>query len=68
MTNFPFCRIQNNVTNQGIFALAIETNLGMKGNGLYGYDTVALSYLGSNLPSLSHQVVAGIVTEDFYMG
>ncbi|KAG0650599.1 hypothetical protein D0Z07_2577 [Hyphodiscus hymeniophilus] len=60
--------IQNNVTEQGIFALSIETNLNYSGNGLYGYDTVALSYLGSSVPSLDHQVVAGIATEDFYMG
>lgn len=56
------------MTSQGIFALAIETNLNLSGNGLYGYDKVALSYLGSSVPSLGHQVVAGIATEDFYMG
>ena len=61
-------RIQNNVTSQGIFALAIETNLGLLGNALYGYDTVALSYPGSNTPSLNQQVVGGIATKDFYMG
>jgi hypothetical protein len=61
-------RQQNNFTAQGIFSLALEQNLGLMGNGLYGYDTVALSYLGSGLPSLDHQVVAGIATQDFWMG
>jgi hypothetical protein len=62
------CRERNNFTSQGIFSLAVEQNLGFTGNGLYGYDTVALSYLGSGLPSLDHQVVAGIATQDFWMG
>lgn len=62
------CREQNNTTAQGIFALGLEENLGLSGNGLYGYDTVALSYLGSGLPSLDHQVVAGVATQDFWMG
>lgn len=61
-------RTQNNFSSSGIFSLAIETNLGLEGNGLYGYDSVALSYLGSGLPSISHQVVARIATDDFWMG
>ena len=48
-------RIQNNVTEQGIFSLVVDNNLGLSGNGLYGNDTVALSYLGSGTPSLADQ-------------
>ena len=62
------CRERNNFTSQGIFSLALEQNLGLTGNGLYGYDTIVLSYLGSGLPSLGHQIVAGIATQDFWMG
>ena len=62
------CRVQNNFTTQGIFALGLEQNLGFTGNGLYGYDTISLSYLGSGLPALNHQVVAGIAAEDFWLG
>jgi hypothetical protein len=61
-------RQPNNFTTQGIFSLALEENLGLMGNGLYGYDTVVLSYIGSGLPALDHQVVAGIATQDFWMG
>lgn len=56
------------MTTQGIFALALEENLGLSGNGLYGYDTVALSYPGSGTPSLNQQVVGGIATNDFWLG
>ena len=62
------CRTRNNFTSQGIFALALEQNLGLGGNGLYGYDTVALGYLGSGLHALDHQIVAGIATDDFWLG
>ena len=56
------------MTTQGIFALALEENLGLSGNGLYGYDSVALSYPGSGTPSLNQQVVGGIATKDFWLG
>ena len=41
--------VQNNVTENGTFTLGLEINLGYgeDANGLYGYDTVALSWLGS---------------------
>lgn len=41
--------VQNNVTENGLFALNLEINLGYgpDGNGLFGYDTVGLSWMGS---------------------
>lgn len=41
--------VQNNVTEDGFFALNLEINLGYgpDGNGLFGYDTVGLSWMGS---------------------
>jgi hypothetical protein len=56
------------VTKEGIFALAIETNHNLTVNALYGNDTVALSYLGSEAPSLDEQLVGGIASKDLYMG
>jgi len=60
--------VRNNVTSNGTFALGLEENLGYTGNGLFGYDTVALGWQGSNGPSLDQQIVAGIATPDFYLG
>ena len=60
--------VQNNVTSNGTFHLALEENLGYTGNGLYGSDTIALGWQGSNGPSLDQQIVAGIATPDFYYG
>ena len=41
--------VQNNVTENATLSLNIEQNLGYGGDGggLYGYDTIALSWLGS---------------------
>jgi hypothetical protein len=61
-------RERNNFTTEGIFSLGLEQNLDLIGNGLYGYDTVTLGYLGSGLPALNHQVVAGKATQDFWLG
>ncbi|KAG7008529.1 amidophosphoribosyltransferase [Physcia stellaris] len=62
--------VQNNVTEDGLFALNLEINLGYgpDGNGLFGYDTVGLSWMGSGGPSLDQQIVAGIATKNFYLG
>lgn len=59
---------QNQGASGGLFPLQLETNLGATGNGLYGYDTVALGGAGSNGPSLAQQVVAGIATKAFDLG
>jgi len=36
--------------------------------GVYGFDTVWLGPPSLSGPNLSHQVVAGIVTNDFFLG
>lgn len=59
---------QNDLTKEGIFALAIETNRDYSINALYGNDTVALSYLGSGAPVLDQQLLGGIASKDLYMG
>ncbi|KAK0100581.1 hypothetical protein ONS95_007039 [Cadophora gregata] len=45
-----------------------ESFLGRIGNGSYGYDTINLGIPGAGLPTLQKQVVAGIWTNDFYLG
>jgi hypothetical protein len=50
------------------YNLELESNLGYTGNGEFGFDTVGLSWQGSGGPSLTHQVVAGIATTDFWLG
>ena len=52
----------------GIYNLAFEDNLNYTGNGQYGFDTVGLGIDSSAGPTLTGQVVAGIVTTDFYLG
>lgn len=54
----------------GIFDLIGEKGLNYTGNGQYGYDTVGPgpSTSGSSSLDLPHQVVAGIATNEFYLG
>lgn len=44
-----------------------EELLGYSGNAYYGFDNVTLG-LGAGLPMLSHQLIAGIATPDFWLG
>lgn len=53
---------------EGIYDLLSEQNLGYSGNGLYGLDTVQLGNSTQRGPRLEHQVVAGIVDKDFWLG
>lgn len=54
----------------GLYQLPLteESALGYSGNGSFGFDNVILSRPGDGLPSLSHQVIEGIATKDFYIG
>ena len=54
--------------NKGIYNLLSEENLGYNGNGEYGFDTLRLGSPALGGPSLDRQVIAGIVTDDFYLG
>lgn len=49
-------------------ALQQEQSLGYSGNAYYGFDNITLGLAGSGLPTLSDQLVAGIVTPDFWVG
>ncbi|KAI6710754.1 hypothetical protein JHW43_006713 [Diplocarpon mali] len=61
--------LQNGVDG-AIFSLNTfeESLLGKSGNGSYGYDTINLGIPGAGLPRLERQVVAGIWTDDFFLG
>ena len=58
------------LSNNGLYDLtAYEENLlGYGGNAYYGFDNVTLGWQSDGLPELSHQVVAGYATKDFYVG
>ncbi|KAF2501018.1 acid protease, partial [Lophium mytilinum] len=54
----------------GSFELStfVEAPVGLTGVGLYGFETLQLGWEGDGLPLLTHQVVAGMYTENFYLG
>ena len=58
------------LSNGGLYSLYTfeESLLGYGGNAYYGYDSITLGWQGSGLSTLSHQIVAGIATTDFYIG
>lgn len=59
---------------QGIYDLYFERHLNYTGpggsslRGRYGLDKVGLDYQGATAPTLDEQVIAGLVTEQFYLG
>jgi hypothetical protein len=61
--------LQNGIDG-AIFSLDTyeEGFLSRVGNGSYGYDTINLGLPGSRLPTLTKQVIAGIWTNDFFIG
>ena len=62
--------VQNNVTENGTFTLGLELNLGYgdDANGLYGYDTVALSWLGSGGKQFLAESTPAKVIDIVYLG
>lgn len=68
-TSWTTRSIQNGVDG-AIYSLVTleESILGLAGNGSYGFDTVSLGLPGSGLPTLNNQVIAGIWTNDFFLG
>ena len=45
----------------------IEANLGYSLNGEFGFDTVSLGLPGTNAPTVSSQLIAGIASTQFYV-
>ncbi|KAH0558895.1 hypothetical protein GP486_004474 [Trichoglossum hirsutum] len=52
---------------QNFHPLGLESVLGYSSGGEYGFDTVGLGWQESG-PVLTHQVVAGMATSEFYLG
>ncbi|KAL8801240.1 MAG: hypothetical protein Q9182_004589 [Xanthomendoza sp. 2 TL-2023] len=56
-------------SNKSIYALGAEANLGYTDqNGFFGWDNVALTTPEGAKTTVNHTVVAGIVTNDSYLG
>ena len=59
------------LANNGLYSLATyqESMLGLSGNAYYGFDTVRLGgAFHPGLPVLQNQLIAGIGTNDFWLG
>lgn len=58
------------LAGQGIYSLNTleESQLGLEGNAYYGWDTIMLGLPGSGLPSVRNQTIAGLGTNDFWLG
>ena len=56
--------------NIGLYDLDLpeEWPLEYSGNSNFGYDNLTLGWPGGGLPTLSHQVIEGFATKDFYIG
>ena len=56
--------------NNGLFQLTTyyEGFLNLTGNAYYGFDTLTLGVPGAELPSLDNQIIAGIATNDYWLG
>ncbi|KAI9855176.1 MAG: hypothetical protein M1813_000535 [Trichoglossum hirsutum] len=54
--------------SQSHHPLGLESILGYTSSGEYGFDTVGLGWQEQGDPALSHQVVAGMAANEFYIG
>ncbi|KAF1848877.1 acid protease [Cucurbitaria berberidis CBS 394.84] len=53
---------------KGYYQLWLEKNLGLVGNGLYGFDSVGLGLLGEQGPSVQNTTIGTLVTANFWLG
>lgn len=56
------------IYNTSIYQISTELNLQLNNNAVYGFDTVQIGSPGMDNATVDHQVVAGIATQDFYLG
>jgi hypothetical protein len=54
--------------NKGFYQLWLEKNLGLVGNGLYGFDSVGLGLPGEQGPSVTNTTIGTLVTANFWLG
>jgi hypothetical protein len=53
---------------KGFYQLWIEKNLGLVGNGLYGFDSVGLGMAGEEGPYVGNTTIGTLVTANFWLG
>ncbi|KAL6707301.1 hypothetical protein ACN47E_004289 [Coniothyrium glycines] len=53
---------------KGFFRLWLEQNLGLVGNGLYGFDSVGLGMLGEQGPTVANTTIGTLVSANFWLG
>ncbi|KAF2186166.1 acid protease [Zopfia rhizophila CBS 207.26] len=53
---------------KGFYQLWTEKNLGLDGNGQYGYDTVGFGHPGEEGPTLKNTTVGTLITSNFWLG
>ena len=54
--------------DNGFFQLWTERNLGLLGNGYYGWDTVTLGGMGEETATLKNTTVGTIISPNFWLG
>jgi len=52
----------------GIYDLFIEKSLNLTGDAMFGYDQIAMGYVGQNGPLLQRQVLGSLATDSFWFG
>lgn len=53
---------------RGFYQLWTEKNMGLEGNGKYGYDTVGIGYPGERGPTVNNVTVGALITPNFWLG
>ncbi|CAO2650086.1 Nn.00g013780.m01.CDS01 [Neocucurbitaria sp. VM-36] len=53
---------------KGYYQLWLEKNLGLVGNGLYGFDSVGLGLAGEKGPSVQNTTIGTLVSSNFWLG
>lgn len=52
----------------GFYQLWLEKNLGLLGNGQYGYDTVGLGNTAQEGPTLKNTTIGTLISQNFWLG
>lgn len=53
---------------KGYYQLGVEKALGLVGNGLYGFDSVAMGFPGEEGPSTVNSTIGTLVSANFWLG
>lgn len=53
---------------KGYYQLWVEKAIGLAGNGLYGFDTVAMGFPGEEGPSTMNSTIGTLVSSNFWLG